>query len=160
MRVCLQRVSRAKVTVGEEVTGEIGDGYLLLLGVTQDDGDGEVELLVSKIAHLRILDDDSGVMNRSALDYLADDPDSVGMLVVSQFTLYGDVRKGRRPSWNNAAPPSIAVPLVQKFCASMATLGFRVAQGVFGAEMAIELVNDGPVTMWLDSDELQKPRRG
>lgn len=160
MRVCLQRVSRAKVTVDGTISGEIGAGYLLLLGITQDDGDAEIELLTSKIANLRILNDENGVMNRSALDELADDPDGVAMLVVSQFTLYGDVRKGRRPSWIDAAPPVVAEPMVEKFCVAMGNLGFRVAQGVFGAKMAIELVNDGPVTVWLDSDELRKPRRG
>lgn len=160
MRVCLQRVTRARVTVADKITGEIDAGYLILLGITSGDGSEEIEALTSRIANLRILDDAEGVMNRSALDYLSDDPGSVAMLVVSQFTLYGDVRKGRRPSWVQAAPPEIARPLVEQFCDTLAGLGFRVEQGVFGAEMAIELVNDGPVTIWLDSDELRKPRRG
>jgi D-tyrosyl-tRNA(Tyr) deacylase len=160
MRVCLQRVSSAGVTVDGEVTGQIDAGYLILLGVTEGDGDDEIGLLASKIANLRILDDGKGVMNRSALDAFADDPASVAMLVVSQFTLYGDVRKGRRPSWAHAAPPEIAEPIVSRFCDALAAQGFRVEQGVFGAEMAVALVNDGPVTIWLDSDDLRKPRRG
>jgi D-tyrosyl-tRNA(Tyr) deacylase len=160
MRVLVQRVTRAKVTVEGQITGEIGQGYVLLLGVSSADGEAEVEQLASKVANLRVLDDAEGVMNRSALDYLADDPASVGMLVVSQFTLYADVRKGRRPSWTDAAPPAIAEPLVRRFCTALCDLGFTVAEGVFGAEMAVELVNDGPVTIWLDSDELRKPRRG
>lgn len=158
MRACVQRVTRASVTVDGEVTGAIDAGYMILLGVTHDDGDGEVAVLASKIANLRILDDEDGVMNRSALDYLDQDSASVAMLVVSQFTLYGDVRKGRRPSWINAAPPELAKPLVERFCDAFVQQGFRVEQGVFGAEMAVELINDGPVTLWLDTDELRKSR--
>lgn len=160
MRVCLQRVSRASVSVNGEITGAIDAGYLILLGISPEDGQGEIELLVSKIANLRILDDDTGAMNLSALEYLAADPESVGMLVVSQFTLYGDVRKGRRPSWAKAAPPEIAAPMVDAFCAALSEQGFHVGTGVFGAEMAVELVNDGPVTIWLDTDDLRAPRRG
>lgn len=160
MRVCLQRVSSASVTVDGEVTGQIDSGYVILLGVTEGDGDDEIDLLASKIANLRVLDDERGVMNRSALDVLATGPESFGMLVVSQFTLYGDVRKGRRPSWAHAAPPGIAEPIVGRFCDVLSAQGFRVEQGVFGAEMAVALVNDGPVTIWLDSDDLRKPRRG
>lgn len=160
MRVCLQRVSRARVTVDGEIVGKIDAGYVILLGVAADDEAGDIETLTSKIANLRILDDENGVMNRSALDYLADDPNSVAMLVVSQFTLYGDVRKGRRPSWIHAAPPDIAKPIVEQFCCALSQQGFRVEQGVFGAEMAVELVNDGPVTIWLDGDDFRKPRRG
>lgn len=140
--------------------GSINAGYLILLGASPDDTQEEIDLLVTKIANLRILADDDGVMNRSALDYLAVDPTSVAMLVVSQFTLYGDVRKGRRPSWIKAAPPDIAEPMVMSFCEEMRKQGFRVETGVFGAEMAVELVNDGPVTIWLDTDELRAPRRG
>lgn len=156
----MQRVSRASVTVAGGVTGKIDGGYLILLGVSPDDGPDEIQLLSSKVANLRILDDENGVMNRSALDVLAEDSSRAGMLVVSQFTLYGDVRKGRRPSWTDAAPPSIAEPLVDRFCDTLRDFGFNVQTGVFGAEMAVELVNDGPVTIWLDSDELRKPRRG
>lgn len=160
MRACVQRVTRASVTVNGEVTGSINAGYMILLGVTHDDGDSEIAVLASKIANLRILDDEDGVMNRSAIDYLKDDPASVAMLVVSQFTLYGDTRKGRRPSWINAASPDIAKPMVERFCDALVQQGFRVEQGVFGAEMAVELINDGPVTLWLDTDELRKPRQG
>lgn len=160
MRACVQRVTRASVTVNGEITGAIDAGYLILLGISPDDTSSEIDLLVSKIANLRILDDAEGMMNRSALDYLADDPDSIAMLVVSQFTLYGDVRKGRRPSWAKAAPPEVASPMVDTFCDALRTEGFRVETGVFGAEMAVELVNDGPVTIWLDSDDLRAPRRG
>lgn len=160
MRACVQRVSRASVTVANEITGAIGSGYLILLGISPDDTQDEIDLLVNKISNLRILDDAEGMMNRSALDYLGDDPQSVAMLVVSQFTLYGDVRKGRRPSWAKAAPPAVAEPKVDIFCDAMRTQGFRVETGVFGAEMAVELINDGPVTLWLDTDELRAPRRG
>lgn len=160
MRVCLQRVSRASVSVGGEITGSIQAGFLLLVGVSPEDSQAEIDLLVNKIANLRVLDDADGMMNRSALDYLAEDSNSVAILVVSQFTLYGDVRKGRRPSWANAAPPPIAEPLINAFNDALRALGFQVETGVFGAEMAVELVNDGPVTIWLDSDELQAPRRG
>ncbi|HLU34924.1 MAG TPA: D-aminoacyl-tRNA deacylase [Thermomicrobiales bacterium] len=160
MRICLQRVSSASVTVAGEVTGKIDGGYLILLGISPEDGDAEIELLTSKVANLRILDDENGVMNRSALDVLADDPSKAGMLVVSQFTLYGDTRKGRRPSWAHAAPPEIAEPMVERFCSALRQLGFDVQTGIFGAEMAVALVNDGPVTIWLDSDELRRPRRG
>ena len=156
----MQRVNRASVTVDDQIVGAIDAGYLILLGISPDDGQGEIELLTSKIANLRILDDADGGMNRSALDYLEDDPSSVAMLVVSQFTLYADVRKGRRPSWARAASPEIAAPLVESFCDSLRHTGFRVETGVFGAEMAVELVNDGPVTIWLDTDELRAPRRG
>lgn len=160
MRVLVQRVIRASVTVGGEVTGKIDGGYVLLLGISPRDGEEEIALMTAKVANLRILDDENGVMNRSALDVLPEDPTRAGMLVVSQFTLYADVRKGRRPSWTDAAPPEIAAPLVDRFCEALREIGFEVQEGVFGAEMAIELVNDGPVTIWLDSDELRRPRRG
>jgi D-aminoacyl-tRNA deacylase len=160
VRVCLQRVTRASVTVGGEITGRIAGGYLILLGISPEDGPEEVALLSAKVANLRILDDELGVMNRSALDVLPQDPSRACILVVSQFTLYADVRKGRRPSWTDAAPPAVAEPLVDAFCDALREFGFDVQTGVFGAEMAIELVNDGPVTIWLDSDELRKPRRG
>lgn len=160
MRACVQRVSRASVTVENEITGAIDAGYVILLGVSPEDGQDEIDLLVSKIANLRILDDGKGVMNRSALEYLTDEPGSVAMLVVSQFTLYGDVRKGRRPSWAKAARPELAEPMVDAFCEALRNQGFRVETGVFGADMAVELVNDGPVTIWLDTEDLRAPRRG
>ncbi|MCA9833386.1 MAG: D-tyrosyl-tRNA(Tyr) deacylase [Thermomicrobiales bacterium] len=157
MRVCLQRVSRAQVSVDGDVVGAINAGYLLLLGVSHDDSAAEIDLLVSKIVNLRVLEDEQGVMNLSALDLGSE---RVEMLVVSQFTLYADVRKGRRPSWAHAASPDIAAPMVDAFCDALRTQGFRVATGVFGAEMAVELVNDGPVTIWLDTEDLRAPRRG
>ncbi len=153
MRVLVQRVAQARVTVAGETTGEIGPGFLLLTGVTLDDSDAEADLLARKVANLRIFDDDAGNLNRSALDLLKDG-EPVGMLVVSQFTLYADCRKGRRPSFVNAAPPALAAPLVDRFADGLRDLGLPVQTGRFGAEMQVELVNDGPVTIWLDSAEL------
>jgi D-tyrosyl-tRNA(Tyr) deacylase len=153
VRVLAQRVSRARVTVGGETVGEVGPGFLLLVGITASDGPAEVELLARKVANLRVFDDAAGNLNRSALDLLAA-TEPVGMLVVSQFTLYADCRKGRRPSFINAALPAIAEPLVNLFAAKLHEFGLPVAMGRFGAEMAVELVNDGPVTIWLDSVEL------
>ena len=155
MRVLVQRVSRARVDVAGETIGAIGRGLLLLVGVTHDDTESEAMFLAAKIANLRIFDDDDGNLNLSALDLLSRDPSSVGMLVVSQFTLYADARKGRRPSFVRAAPPPIAAPLVERFAGALRASGFRVEAGRFGAEMAVELVNDGPVTIWLDSSELR-----
>ena len=153
MRVLVQRVSRARVTVAEEITGEIGRGFLLLVGVTPDDTADAADLLGRKVANLRIFDDADGNLNRSALDLL-ESGEPVGMLVVSQFTLYADCRKGRRPSFVQAAPPTIAKPLVDRFAAGLRALNVPVEMGRFGAEMKVELVNDGPVTIWLDTAEL------
>ena len=153
MRVLAQRVSRARVTVAGETIGEIGRGFLLLVGVTLDDTAAAADLLARKVANLRVFDDADGNLNRSALDLLeAGEP--IGMLVVSQFTLYADCRKGRRPSFVQAAPPAIAEPLVDRFADGLRALGLPVATGRFGAEMQVELVNDGPVTIWLDTAEL------
>ena len=153
MRVLAQRVTRARVTVKEEITGEIGPGFVLLVGVTLDDTAAAADLLARKVANLRVFDDADGNLNRSALDLLeAGEP--IGMLVVSQFTLYADCRKGRRPSFVQAAPPAIAEPLVDRFADGLRALGLPVATGRFGAEMQVELVNDGPVTVWLDTAEL------
>jgi D-tyrosyl-tRNA(Tyr) deacylase len=152
MRVLVQRVGRASVAVRGETVGEIGRGLLLLIGVTHADGESEVERLAAKVAHLRIFDDAAGQMNRSALDLLNDPEPMVGALVVSQFTLYADTRKGRRPSYVAAAPPEHAAPLVARFAGALRGLGLPVAEGRFGAEMAVESVNDGPVTIWLDSE--------
>ena len=153
MRVLVQRTTRARVTVAGETTGEIGRGFLILVGATLDDTPAAADLLARKVANLRVFDDEDGDLNRSALDLLqAEEP--VGMLVVSQFTLYADCRKGRRPSFVQAAPPAIAEPLVDRFADGLRTLGLSVAMGRFGAEMQVELVNDGPVTIWLDSAEL------
>ena len=153
MRVLVQRVGRARVTVAKETTGEIGRGFLLLVGVTLDDTAAAADLLARKVANLRVFDDADGNLNRSALDLL-DAGEPVGMLVVSQFTLYADCRKGRRPSFVQAAPPNIAQPLVDRFADGLHALGLPVATGRFGAEMQVELVNDGPVTIWLDTAEL------
>lgn len=160
MRVLLQRVSQASVTVDGTVSGAIGAGLLLLLGVAEGDGQTEVDLLAGKIANLRIFEDNEGKMNRSLLDVLADGEPDAGALVVSQFTLYADVRKGRRPSFVGAAAPAVAEPLVTRFGDALVVLGIPVAYGVFGAHMKVSLLNDGPVTIWLDSDDLQRPRRG
>lgn len=154
MRVLVQRVSAASVTVGGELVGEIGPGLLLLVGVTHDDGEAEIGLLAAKIVNLRIFPDDAGQMNRSALDRLATG-DPIGLLVVSQFTLYAESRKGRRPSFTRAAPPAIAAPAVNRLAARLTEAGLPVATGRFGAEMAVSLVNDGPVTIWLDTAELR-----
>ena len=148
MRALLQRVSHASVTVDGKVVGQIGHGLLVLLGVGQDDSEVQVKTLADKIVHLRIFGDDEGKMNRSLLDVGGE------VLVVSQFTLYADVRKGRRPSFTDAAPPSLAEPLVERFKDALATYGLKVEDGVFGAYMEVELINSGPVTIWMDSEEL------
>lgn len=165
MRVLLQRVSRACVTIDGEVVGVIGQGLLLFVGITEGDGTSEIDLLAGKIANLRIFEDEDDRMNRSLLDLIAaaaarGDQSAAGALVVSQFTLYADTRKGRRPSFTRAATPAIAEPLVAQFASRLVELGVPVRQGRFGAEMAVELINDGPVTIWLDSDDLQRPRNG
>ena len=147
----LQRVSYARVRVNNEVVAEIGPGLLVLLGVAQGDGESEVRSLADKIVHLRIFEDEAGKMNRSLLECEGE------MLVVSQFTLYADARKGRRPSFIEAAPPGEAEPLIRSFEDLVRSYGVRVSSGIFGAHMLVELANDGPVTIWLDSAEL--PRR-
>ena len=151
MRVLIQRVTRASVSVAGETVGKIGPGFLLLVGVTHGDTPELVAQMAQKAANLRIFDDACGNLNRSALDLLTTN-DPVGMLVVSQFTLYADTRKGRRPSFADAARPEIAAPLVDHFAECLRGLALPVATGRFGAEMAIDLVNDGPVTIWLDSE--------
>lgn len=149
MRVLVQRVSQAQVDVAGTTVGRIGRGLLLLVGAAQQDSDEDVVYLADKIANLRIFADDDGKMNRSALD------DGHSMLVVSQFTLHANVRKGRRPSFIGAAPPDIAQPLVDNLAEQLRALGLHVETGVFGADMAVSLVNDGPVTIWLDTVELR-----
>ena len=144
MRALVQRVSRAKVTVDAEVVGEIGAGLCVLVGVTHDDNDAVARKMADRIFNLRVLADDDDVMNRS----LADTGDEV--LVVSQFTLYGDTTKGRRPSWLAAAPPEIPQPLVDVVVEALRQLAARVATGRFRTTMAVELVNDGPVTVMLE----------
>lgn len=145
MRAVLQRVRRAKVTVGDEVTGEIGTGWLVLLGVAPTDGRKQVDWLADKVAHLRAFPDEAGKMNRSVQDV------GGAVLVVSQFTLYGDCQKGRRPGFTAAAPPAIAEPLYHQFVDALRRLGIPVATGRFGADMQVELVNDGPVTFVIDA---------
>ena len=144
MRAVLQRVRRAKVTVGGEVTGEVAAGWLVLLGVGPADTPKAVNWLADKVANLRAFDDADGKMNLSVQDV------GGGVLVVSQFTLYGDCAKGRRPSFTGAAPPAVAEPLYEAFVAALKMLGVPVATGRFGADMQVELVNDGPVTFVLD----------
>lgn len=144
MRVLLQLVSRCEVRVGARITGRIGRGYLLLVGLTHSDTEEHVVWLAEKIAGLRLFPDDDQKMNLS----LADVAGSV--LVVSQFTLYGDAAKGRRPSFIAAAPPAIAVPLYERFIGQFRDRGIDVQTGEFGAMMDVELVNAGPVTLWLE----------
>jgi len=148
MRAVVQRVSRAKVTVEGRVAGEIGAGYMVLLGVGQGDTSEVAAAFAEKVATLRILADDAGKMDRSLLDT------GGSALVVSQFTLYGDARGQRRPSFIAAAPPELANPLYQVFLEKLRGLGVPVATGIFQAHMDVELVNDGPVTILLDSDKL------
>ena len=148
MRALLQRVSRASVTVDEKVVGEISRGLLVLLGIGHGDSGAQIKTLTEKIVHLRIFEDDEGKMNRSLLDIGGE------VLVVSQFTLYADMRRGRRPGFTDAAPPAIAEPLVERFKEAIAAYGLTVAGGIFGAYMQVELLNDGPVTLWLDSAQL------
>lgn len=145
MRAVVQLVKKAAVSVNGSVISEIGPGLLVLLGIRKNDIPGDARILAEKIAHLRIFPDKSKLMNLSLLD--------VGgqMLVVSQFTLYGDCRKGRRPSYSNAAPPAQAEELYEVFMRETAELGIRVAAGKFQAMMDVELINQGPVTLLLDS---------
>lgn len=146
MRVVVQRVASAAVDVAGERIAEIGPGLLLLVGVTHGDSEAEARALAVKIANLRIFADDAGKMNRSAIDAGAE------AIVVSQFTLYADTRKGRRPSFIDAAQPETAAPLVDLLAAELRALDLAVSTGRFGAEMAVSLVNDGPVTILMDMD--------
>jgi D-tyrosyl-tRNA(Tyr) deacylase len=145
MRAVVQRVSRAKVDIAGETVGQVGTGLLVLLGVTHNDTAEQARWLAEKIAGLRIFPDDEGKMNRDLVEAKG------GMLIVSQFTLYGDCRKGRRPSFVDAAPPALAIPLYEAFIVAVKALGIPVATGQFGADMQVELVNDGPVTLIVDS---------
>ena len=147
MRAVVQRVSRAKVTVEGKVAGEISRGLVILLGVGREDTPAVAAALAEKTAHLRIFEDEKEKMNRSLLDIKG------GALVVSQFTLYGDTRGGRRPSFIAAAAPEQAKSLYEAFCAALRTVGVTVATGIFQAMMSVELVNEGPVTSLLDSDK-------
>ena len=147
MRAVVQRVSRARVTVDGRITGEIGDGLMILLGVGRDDTSVVAVRMAERIANLRIFEDDQRKMNRSLLDI------NGSALVVSQFTLYGDARGQRRPSFVAAAPPEQARKLYEEFSETLRGLGVTVASGVFGAMMSVELVNEGPVTILLDSEK-------
>jgi D-aminoacyl-tRNA deacylase len=144
MKAVLQRVSRASVRVGDEVVGEIGLGLCVLLGVGRSDGAAEATRLAAKTARLRVFDDENGRFDRSLVDIGGE------ALVVSQFTLLGDTAKGNRPSFVDAATPEDAEPLYERFCEELRRLGVPVQTGVFGARMAVELVNDGPVTIVLE----------
>jgi D-tyrosyl-tRNA(Tyr) deacylase len=148
MRVVLQRVARASVTVEGERVAAVGPGFLLLVGIGADDGEGEGERVAEKVAGLRVFADADGKMNLALGDVGGE------VLVVSQFTLYGDLRKGRRPSWTGAAEPGIAAERVEAFARALESRGLRVARGVFGAHMELDLLNDGPVTLVLDGAAL------
>jgi D-tyrosyl-tRNA(Tyr) deacylase len=148
MRAVVQRVTRASVTVDGRIIGEIGSGLVVLVGIARDDTKVEAAYLVDKIAALRIFDDEDGKMNLSVNDV------NGGLLIVSQFTLYGDVRRGLRPSWIDAAPPEVAEPLYDFFVRQASSAVDNVATGKFQAMMQLELVNDGPVTILLDSQKL------
>lgn len=145
MRAVVQRVSESSVTVDGETVGAIGQGLLVLLGVGEGDSPGDADYLVEKIAGLRIFRDDGGKMNRSVEEA------GGGILLISQFTLHGDCRRGRRPSFVDAARPETAIPLYERVAAGFRARGLKVATGVFGAHMTVGLVNDGPVTILLDS---------
>ena len=147
MRAVVQRVTRAKVTVDDAVTGEIAGGLMVLLGVAARDTAADAKYMAEKIAHLRIFTDDAGLMNRSVIDT------GGAVLLVSQFTLHGDARKGRRPSFIDAAKEPLASDLYELTGTELEALGLRVAYGVFGADMQVELINDGPVTLLLDSEK-------
>lgn len=148
MRAVVQRVSNASVEISDEVVGKIGEGVLVLLGVARDDERADADYLIDKIINLRIFVDDEGKMNRSLLDT------GGAMLVVSQFTLYGDVRRGRRPSYSDAAEPKKANALYEYFVQRAGSFGVKVETGVFQAMMEVSLTNDGPVTILLDSRKL------
>ena len=147
MRMVVQRVSRAKVTVEGRVTGEIGAGLMILLGVGKEDTPGVAAAMAEKASNLRIFEDEQGKMNRSLLDVKGE------ALVVSQFTLYGDARGQRRPSFISAAPPEQAKKLYEEFCEALRGLGVKVGTGIFQAMMSVELVDEGPVTILIDSDK-------
>jgi D-aminoacyl-tRNA deacylase len=150
MRVVIQRVKRGSVAVGGEVIGKCGVGFVILLGVGAGDTTKEADYLVSKVANLRVFEDAPGKMNLSVLDLTPPGE----LLVISQFTLYADTRKGRRPSFINAAPPDVAAPLVDYFVEKLRTVGLKVETGRFGTEMLVSIENDGPVTIIIDTAEV------
>ena len=154
MRVVLQRVTEASVSVEGGLVGAIQQGFVALVGVGAGDGSEQAEALAAKTAELRVFADAAGKFNRALLDLGGE------ALVISQFTLLADVRKGRRPSFTKAADPAIAAGLVERYAAALEERGVRVARGRFGAKMLVRLANDGPVTIVLDSADLERPRRG
>ena len=146
MRILIQRVKRASVTIDEKIKSMINSGLLILVGIEESDGDEDIDWLVKKCVNLRIFDDEQGVMNRSILESGGD------VLAVSQFTLMASTKKGNRPSYIRAAKPDISIPLYEAFCSKMeCALNKPIMTGVFGADMQVELVNDGPVTIFMDS---------
>ena len=146
MRIVIQRVSHASVTINGEVKSKIENGFLILLGIGEDDSTDDIDWLVKKVVNLRVFNDENGVMNRSILDTGGD------IIVVSQFTLMASYKKGNRPSWIHAAKHEISIPLYNEFCTKLrAALGKEVATGEFGADMKVELLNDGPVTICMDT---------
>lgn len=145
MRLLLQRVTRAHVRVGDEVVGQIGPGLLILVGVGHQDDESTTATMAGKAVDLRIFRDEEGKTNRSLMDVRGE------VLAISQFTLFADTRKGRRPSFLDAAPPDKGNALYETFCKQVEERGVKVAKGIFGAEMEVELINDGPMTIWLDS---------
>lgn len=149
MRALIQRVSRASVTIENEVRGEIGQGFLVLLGITEGDSADDAVYLADKIVKLRVFTDENDKMNRALSDV------GGGLLVISQFTLYGDCKKGNRPSFTGAARPDTAIPLYEAFVARCRESGLPVETGVFGADMQVELINDGPVTLWMDTAKMR-----
>jgi D-tyrosyl-tRNA(Tyr) deacylase len=148
MRILLQRVARASVHVRSDLVSEIGYGLLLLVGIGKEDAFGEYDRLAEKVLSLRVFEDADGKMNRSVAEVAGQ------ILVVPQFTLYGDVRRGRRPSWDAAAPPEVAADRVEAFARALEARGADVRRGAFREHMAVELVNDGPVTIWIDAAAL------
>lgn len=153
MRALLQRVTGAEVRVGGELRGSCGIGYLILLGIGPKDDEAAARRLWKKVRSLRVFDDEDGRMNLSLADVDGE------VLVVSQFTLFAQTRRGNRPGFSGAARPDVAIPLYERFCELAEEDCGHVGQGVFGADMQVSLVNDGPVTIWLDTDELAGPRR-
>ena len=151
MRALVQRVTRARVTVEGEVTGAIGVGLVVLLGATHGDGEADVKWLAAKVAGLRVFADDDGKLNRDVREV------NGGVLVVPQFTLYGDARHGRRPEFTAAARPEVAEPLFESFCTALAASGVPVERGVFRAHMAVDLLNEGPVTLMIESPTAGQP---
>ena len=146
MRIVIQRVGHASVTIEGKVKSEIQRGYLILLGICEDDSAEDIDWLVRKVIRLRVFDDENGVMNRSIMDIDGE------ILVISQFTLFASYKKGNRPSWLRAAKHDISIPLYNEFCTKLsATLGKEVGTGEFGADMKVELLNDGPVTICMDT---------